>query len=140
MKRISPHLGRAPIEPVDGALREFYDRLLSVLRHSAVRDGNWQLLECSPGWEGNGTHESFLVFAWQIEDDAPIVVAVNFAGNRGQCHVRLPLAELAGKTWQLRDLLSPGSYDWNGDDLLGRGLFLDMAPWQASVLALAIHD
>ncbi|HZW88421.1 MAG TPA: alpha-amylase family glycosyl hydrolase, partial [Myxococcaceae bacterium] len=31
-KRISPHLVRAPVEPVDEALRGFYDRLLAALR------------------------------------------------------------------------------------------------------------
>src|SRR5262249_27693300 len=32
-KRISPHLGRAPDEPIDVALGQFYTRLLDVLRH-----------------------------------------------------------------------------------------------------------
>src|SRR5271167_3203846 len=31
-KRISPHLCRAPDEPVDPALRHFYDRLLTIMR------------------------------------------------------------------------------------------------------------
>jgi glycosidase len=38
-KRISPHLVRGPVEPVDENLRQFYDRLLEVLRHPVVRDG-----------------------------------------------------------------------------------------------------
>jgi hypothetical protein len=49
----------------------------------------------------------------------------------------LPFADLAGKTWQLRDKISAASYDWNGDDLLGRGLYLDMTPWSASIFAVA---
>jgi hypothetical protein len=32
----------------------------------------------------------------------------------------------------------PPSYDWNGDDLQGRGLYLDM-PWQACVFSLVKH-
>jgi hypothetical protein len=32
--------------------------------------------------------------------------------------------------------MAAGDYAWNGDDLTGRGLFLDMAPWQACVLVL----
>ena len=48
-KRISPHLVRAPLEPTDGALQRFYDRLLAALRHPTVRDGDWRLLECAPG-------------------------------------------------------------------------------------------
>ena len=32
-KRISPHLVRGPDEPIDARLKQFYDRLLSVLHH-----------------------------------------------------------------------------------------------------------
>ena len=54
-KRISPHLVRGPDEPIDQRLQQFYDRLLAVLRQPAVRDGQWQLLECAPAWDGNWT-------------------------------------------------------------------------------------
>ncbi len=64
-KRISPHLVRGPSEPIDEKLQEFYDRLLAVLRLPVVRDGQWQLLNCTPAWEGNWTSDCFLVFAWQ---------------------------------------------------------------------------
>src|SRR5262249_3574648 len=37
-KRISPHLVRAPEEPVDQELRSFYDQLLAVLKSATVRD------------------------------------------------------------------------------------------------------
>jgi len=135
-KRISPHLVRGPDEPIDQNLVEFYEKLLAVLCQPAVRDGQWQLLECTPGWEGNWTHDCFLVFAWQGSGGKRIVVAVNYAPNQSQCHVRLPFAELAGKKWRLEDQLATAGYDWNGDDLAARGLFLDMAPWQASIFSL----
>ena len=64
-KRISPHLGRGPDEPVDQELSAFYDRLLAVLRQPAVRDGRWQLLECAPAWEATGPRDCFIAFAWQ---------------------------------------------------------------------------
>jgi glycosidase len=64
-KRISPHLTRAPAEPVDQKLKSFYDRLLTVGQQSVVREGRWQLLECLRAWQGHGTHESFIAFAWQ---------------------------------------------------------------------------
>jgi 1,4-alpha-glucan branching enzyme len=135
-KRISPHLVRGPKESLDETLKQFYERLLTVLRRPIVRDGQWKLLECTPGWEGNGTNDCFLVFSWQGAQGESLVVAVNFAPNQSQCHVRLPFADLAGKKWQLQDQLSTASYEWNGDDLQGRGLFLDLAPWQASVFSL----
>ncbi len=135
-KRISPHLGRGPNEPIDPRLAEFYKRLLAVLRQPVVRDGSWQVLECLPGWEGNWTCDCILVFAWQGAGDERVVVSVNYAPNQSQCHVRLPFADLGGRKWRLQDQIAPAGYDWNGDDLQGRGLFLDMTPWQACVFAL----
>jgi glycosidase len=135
-KRISPHLGRAPSEPLEEGLREFYDRLLMALRHSAFRTGPWQLLEATAAWDGNWTSDCFLAFAWKGAESERFVIAVNYAPNQSQCHVRLPFDDLGGKTWRLEDQLAPATYRWNGDDLNARGLFLDMAPWQACIFSL----
>jgi glycosidase len=116
-KRISPHLGRGPSEPVDQELGKFYQRLLAVLRQPAVRNGQWQLLECDPAWEGNWTHDCFIAYAWQGTSGERLIVAVNYAPNQSQCHVRLPFADLGGKKWRIEDQLDTAGYDWNGDDL-----------------------
>lgn len=139
-KRISPHLGRGPAEPTDETISAFYDRLLTVLRNPVFRDGQWQLLGCEPAWEGNWTHDCFVAFGWQGVDTERAVVAVNYAANQSQCHVRLPFAELNGKQWRLHDHMSDATYDWNGDDLLARGLYLDMLPWQAAVFELSQRE
>jgi hypothetical protein len=136
MKRISPHLSRGPTETVNEELRAFYDRLLRVLRQPAFRDGQWQLLDCAPGWDGNWTHDCVVVFCWQSANEDRYVIAVNYAPNQSQCHVRLPFPNLAGKKWRLQDQLAAGDYGWRGDDLIGRGLFLDMTPWQACVFLM----
>ena len=139
-KRISPHLVRGRQEPIDEKLVQFYDCLLEVLRRPVLRDGQWQLLECTPEWEGNWTHDRFVVFAWRGPKGESLVVAVNYAPHQSQCHVRLPFADLAGKKWQLKDQLRSASYEWSGDDLQENGLFLDLAPWQASVFDLVKRD
>jgi len=58
-------LARAPKEPADKMLQQFYDRLLAVLQRRTVHDGDWRLLDCVPAWDGNGTSDSFLAFARQ---------------------------------------------------------------------------
>lgn len=135
-KRISPHLGRGPNEPTDENLQKFYQQLLTILQQPVVRDGQWQLLQCTPGWDGNWTSDCIVAFAWQGTGDDRLVVAVNYADNQSQCHARLPLADLGGKKWRLQDQFTGASYDWNGDDLQSRGLYLDMAPWQVSAFLL----
>ncbi len=128
-KRISPHLVRAPLEPVDKTLQKFYDGLLAVLRQPTVRDGQWRLLECRPAWDGNWTWDGFLAFSWQGPGSARLLVAVNYAPNQGQCCVRLLFDDLIGQTVRLQDRLSPAVYDRPGDDLLVPGLYLDVPGW-----------
>ncbi|HXK11350.1 MAG TPA: alpha-amylase family glycosyl hydrolase [Vicinamibacteria bacterium] len=135
-KRISPHLVRGPVEPLDRDLAGFYDRLLAVLRQPVVRDGRWQLLECAPAWEGNGSWDGFVAFAWDGRDGGRLVVAVNLAPRQGQCYVRLPFQDLAGRQWRLEDQVGSAAYDRGGHDLEARGLYLDEPPWQASVFSL----
>jgi glycosidase len=135
-KRISPHLVRAPKERINEQLEQFYDHLLAVLREPIVRDGQWQLLECVPAWEGNWTWDCFVVFSWLGSGPERLLVAVNYAPNQSQCYVRLPFADLDNRRWRLQDLLSDAAYDREGSDLQARGLYLDMAPWQTAVFSL----
>jgi hypothetical protein len=93
-ERISPHLCRGPIEPVDQELEQFYARLLAVLRQPVVRDGRWQLLDCIPARDGNPTHDCFLAFAWQGPGAERLLVAVNYAPKHSQRRVRLPFMDL----------------------------------------------
>ena len=132
-KRISPHLVRAPVEPVDTRVARFYDALLPVLRQPTFRDGQWRLLECVPAWEGNGTWDGFICFAWQGGAGQRALVAVNYAPNQGQCYVRWPFEDLRGSSVRLRDQTSDAVYDRNGDDLLARGLYLDAPAWGCHV-------
>jgi glycosidase len=135
-KRISPHLVREPEEPADQQLQQFYDWLLAVLRHPVVRNGQWQLLECVPAWEGNWTWDCFLAFAWHGHDGERVLVTVNYAPNQSQCYVRLPFTDLGNKQWRLEDMLGGATYDRDGQDLQSRGLYLDEAPWQYHVFEM----
>jgi hypothetical protein len=136
-KRISPHLVHAPKEPVDEEIRQFYDRLLVILRQAVVREGEWKLLECVPAWEGNWTSDSFIIFTWQYPEGAPLLVAVNYAPHQSQCYVRLPFTDLGGRRWKLKDLLGDATYEREGSDLQARGLYLDEPAWQESIFSLS---
>jgi len=128
-KRISPHLVRGPEERTDDRLQQFYSRLLPALGRASVRDGHWELLQCVPAWDGNWTWDGFVAFAWRGAAGEQLVVAVNYAGNQGQCYVRLPFPNLAGSTLRFSDLMGEARYDRDGNDLASRGLFLDLPPW-----------
>jgi glycosidase len=126
-RRVSPHLCREPDEPIDQELKEFYDRLLAMLRTPVVREGRWQLLECGAAWEGNWTCDGFIAFDWQGPDGERLLVVVNYANNQGQCYVRLPFESLEGRTWRLEDRMGGVTYNRDGDCLQAQGLFLDLS-------------
>jgi len=123
------HLGRGPTEAPDASIAAFYDRLLACLKDAAFRDGQWQLLAARPAWQGNGTHDNFIAFAWTGPGSLRRLVAVNYADRQSQCYVTLPWGDLAGRTWRLHDRLGSVVYERDGADLSARGLYLDMPAW-----------
>ena len=128
-KRISPHLVRAPQEPVDAALQAFYEKLLACLKDPVFRDGQWQLLDAGPAWEGNESADAFIAFSWSAPVNLRRLVVANYASHSSQCYAKLPWGDLAGRIWRLHDRLGAATYDRDGADLATRGLYLDMPAW-----------
>ena len=135
--RIPVHLGRGPAEASEAGIAAFYDGLLECLKDPAFRDGGWQLLECRPAWDGNGTWDSFVAFSWTGPGEARRLVAVNYSPHPGQCYVALPWPDLDGRTWRLQDLTGTAVYERAGGDLARQGLYLDMPAWGYHVFAVS---
>jgi glycosidase len=140
VKRISPHLGRGPDEVPNPGVQQFYQRLLDVLQCRALRQGQWQLLECVPAFAGDGSFDNFIAWTWQVPGGERLLIAVNFSAQPGQCYVRLPFAELERGQWQLLDLLGDARYERDGDELRSRGLYLHVAPWQYHVFDVSAYS
>ena len=58
-----------------------------------------------PAWDGNGTWDSFLIFAWQGPGKERLLVTVNYAADWSQCYIPLPFPDLAGRTVHFKDLM-----------------------------------
>ncbi|MBZ5856065.1 alpha-amylase family glycosyl hydrolase [Flavihumibacter profundi] len=139
-KRISPHLIRGPQEPLNAALQNFYNGLLIVIGKPLFRNGQWRLLECLPTWDGNGSWDAFIAFAWEGNDGAKSLVAVNYSPNASQCFVHLPFGALNDKSVRFSDLLSPATYDRDGNELLAKGIFLDMPAWGYHIFEVTVMN
>jgi hypothetical protein len=138
-KRISPHLARAPREPIDHALLLFYEGLLAIVRDPSVSGGDWRLLDCRPAWDGNWTATCFIAWCWKASHGQRTLVVVNYAANQSQCYVPLPWPDLGGRNVHLQDLLSDARYDPEGDKLISPGLYLDLPPWGRHVFAIIVR-
>jgi hypothetical protein len=137
-KRISPHLVRAPQESPDKEMVEFYDHLLAILRKPIVKRGEWQWLACQPAWDGNGSWDSFVAHSWRGTGGERMLIAVNYASHPSQCYLQLPFPEIKNRSVRLKDSLSSASYTREGNELLERGLYLDLQPWSYHVFDVEI--
>ncbi|MFO7670131.1 MAG: alpha-amylase family glycosyl hydrolase [Bacteroidales bacterium] len=137
LKRISPHLVRAPEEEVSTDLQKFYNKLLLVLKERLFREGRWELLQCLPAWDGNHSNDSFIAFAWEDGNGKRALVCINYSYHVAQCFLRLPFSDLKGKSVELKDLISPVVYERNGNELLSQGLYLDQNPWAYHIFEIS---
>jgi glycosidase len=133
--KVSMHLGRRPEEAVDSTLQKFYQNLLECLKRPELRQGRWQLLEVHPAWDGNPTWDRFLAFAWEGEAQQRLLITVNYGPAQGQCHVAWPFADMKGQKMTLQDLMHEARYEWEGDVLIDRGLYVDLPAWGFHVFA-----
>lgn len=126
-------LGRGPDEPPDHELRSFYERLLDAVAESGLRDGDWQLCECT-GWPDNDAYRRLVAWCWSTSAGRELVV-VNLSASPAQARVHVPWRDLAGRTWTLTDRLGGEAFDRDGNELAGDGLYVGLAPWASHFLA-----
>lgn len=123
--KLPVQLGRRPSEPPDPGINLFYRQLLAAMGHPVFHRGQWQSLQPRQAWSGAYSYVNIVAHSWALAGEKRLVVA-NLAPDRSQCFVPLDWSDLAAQTWQLTDLLSGARYTRDGDDLLARGLYLDL--------------
>jgi len=102
-------LARQPAEPVDLALRDWYERAPGAVRKSSV--GRGSALLPAPIPVGGEPPDEVVLVEWLEEGGAFAVVAVNLAAGARRC--RVPLRSPPAMAWpgRLPDLLGSGE-DW----------------------------
>jgi len=128
-KRISPHLVRAPKEPININILKFYTELLSIIKKPVFRDGQWKLLECVEAREGNDSWDFLIAYAWEGPVGLSMLVVVNYGPTASQGYVHLSFSYLEGKSVRFSDAMSNTLIDSNGNDLLEKGLFFELPGW-----------
>lgn len=137
--KISPHLGRGPVEKPNLLIEAFYSRLVRLLKREIFHLGEWSLLESRSAWEGNPTHANFIAFSW-VYHDQKLFAIVNYASYQGQAQVEFPFTEAGGQDIYLHELFSDETYQRKGDDLLQHGLFADLQGWGFHLFELRITN
>lgn len=123
--KLPVQLGRRPVEASLPEVERFYRRLLAALRHPAFHDGDWQALRPNAEWAGNPTYRHIVAHRWSLSGEHRLVFA-NLSPDRAQALVPVDIRALAGRDWQLNDVLNDVSYVRRGDEMLGTGLYIDL--------------
>ncbi len=126
-------LRRGPDEPADAELRAFYERLMRAVADGDLREGRWQLCDCT-GWPDNNSAQQLIAWCWEAGDTRRLVV-VNYADAPAQARIHLPWPQLRGEEWELSDQLSDVQFTRDGDELAGDGLYVGLDPWAFHFLA-----
>lgn len=128
-------LGSRPDEPIDHDLHRFYEKLLVAINKPVFRDGEWSLCE-RIGWPDNQSFLNLVAWSWRKDEDRYLII-VNLSDSQSQAQVRVPWPEVAGREWQLNDLLSGASLERDGDPMLSPGLYVELSPWNFHFLHFA---
>ncbi|QFZ19644.1 alpha-amylase family protein [Saccharothrix syringae] len=134
--RLPVFLRRAPGEPVDRELAEWYDELVFTVASEEVRTGTWRLAE-PRGWPDNQTHHNVLAWSWTALGGRRHLVVVNLSGTPSQARVPLPWSDLRGHRHGLTELLREETFYRDGDELADEGLFVSLPPWHHHLLGVA---
>jgi hypothetical protein len=125
--RLPVFLGRRPDEPMDPALRRFYETLLSAVNRAVFRRGQWSLCERT-GWPDNTSFQNLAAWRW-MEDDERYLIIVNLSDSPAQAQVQVRWPGAEGGNWNLIDLISGVNYQRDGLEMASPGLYVALGPW-----------
>ena len=128
--RLPVFLARRPAEEADEVLQAFYGELLAAIDAPVFRHGEWKLCPRS-GWPDNSSFQNLVAWSWLKGDDRYLIVT-NLSDCTAQARIQIPWDDGRGEPWRLRDALSGVTYDRQGDEMLGPGLYVDLGPWNFS--------
>ncbi|MCS7082923.1 MAG: alpha-amylase family glycosyl hydrolase [Bacteroidetes bacterium] len=131
--RAPVQLVRWPEEPTDLAMATWYDQLLALQRHPALRQGWWRLLVPERALEGEEAYRNVIAYRWDAGRQGRLLVTVNYQARRALARVRLDVLGVSGRTVKLRDRLSGKELIGPGSEWFEEGIVLELEPYEANV-------
>jgi glycosidase len=132
--KLPMQISRQPEEPSNGALADFYHRLLSETHTSIYQNGRWRLFEIHESYSGDTTHDNLLAYGWSYEGQYRVVI-VNLTGTWSQGVVKLAAwSKMRRQCWRLYDVLGRVYTYRDGDKVLDTGLSVELEAFQSQIL------
>ncbi|MFZ6034334.1 MULTISPECIES: alpha-amylase family glycosyl hydrolase [Melioribacter] len=129
--KLPVQLGREPAEPVNKEIKNFYDKLLSIVSSDVLKKGKWTLLEPAPAWDGNSTYLNMLAWEWTHQHKNCLVV-INFSDKTSSCRIKLDLRDYDEEIL-LNDLLNDKVYRRSSEEIIMQGLYIELKPYASHI-------
>jgi hypothetical protein len=136
--RLPVFLGRAPEEPNDQGISNFYEKLLRTVNSDVFRGGQWSLCE-REGWPDNPSYQNIVAWNW-VKNETRYLIVVNLSDRTSQAQVRVPWPEIGGESLHVLDMLSDAWYERAGDEMRGPGLYVELGPWSYHLFRVSRTD
>lgn len=130
--KLPVQISRGPQERPNRALAAFYARLLSEMRDAIYRNGQWTLFNPEPAYEGDSPH--VLAYGWH-DGGEYVLITVNITPEWAQALIKLSgwEADMARQDWLLYDTLGDAYSEASGDQIVRRGLYIELQPYEARI-------
>lgn len=131
--KLPVQLGREPVEKPIPEIQAFYDQLLEITNDDIFKFGQWQLLEQLSSFEGNNSHNNFLIWLWTYKTDHRLIV-INYSDVVAQCRIKLDVAGYEDII-KMTDLLTGIEYIRSAEEVYHHGLFVELKPYHSHIIS-----
>ena len=86
---------------------------------------NWVLLKPSPAWDDNRTYKNFI----GAFNSNHFLAIINYSASQSQCYLHPHVTDISSENLRFRDMLHPIEYFRPKEEIVSRGLYLDLVPY-----------
>jgi hypothetical protein len=132
--RLPVQLGREPVEKTLPLAKEYYEKILSILKNKIFIDGEFTKLETSPLAEDNDSYEDVFAFMWKLEKEMWIIV-VNYSDKASQCRIIFD-PETDQTKITLTDHVTGDRYIRKVNEINNPGLYIELKSYRSHIFSI----
>ncbi len=132
--RLPVQLGRKPKETPNEALKQFYIKLLKIVKEPVFKYGDWELIMPQPAWENDFTYKNIIAYIWRYQTQSRLVV-INYSTEISTARL---IFEPPQNQYELTliDLINNEKYKRYANEIRNEGLYVKLAPFHSHLFAL----
>ena len=114
--------------------KEYYEKILSILKNKIFIDGKFTKLETFPSAEDNDSYEGMFAFMWELEKEMWIIV-INYSEKAGQCRIAFD-PETDQTKITLTDNMTGDKYIRKVDEIKNPGLYIELKSYRSHIFSI----